>query len=1351
MHRPLSHSLSGKPSSRTEVVKHLSFWSALALSLLPAREAAAFKAKTHVATANATLDRLSSVISAGSEPDILRFSVNGKFLEIPVRFKEAYAAILAQPEAFRAGSVGPDGYLDPMSGQLWAHGNQSPTLRDIVQQITGTAPPSHGIGESLEHRHGLSELRSIDFATAMLSFYETGYAFPGGEEERQQALAFIMGYLAHGVGDGFAHTWVNEIAGGAWNVSDGSGLFGPASEEVKHMAVERFVDALVPSGLVDGAAPRQRLTLHAPLAFLDAFYASPVSAAIVPDTAARDSSPEGFADFYSRVDMFYGGPVTSFFNAQAQLGSSARGWSRVGPVFDLAERFQETDVVGTFLDVADFPAQLMQDLTAAVPAVDPLSVVTFGVVDCHDPIGGGGGGSTGLERLRAIWRFLGTMNDRLDVYAQKAEVVRRNWLQLAECTIQNVTNLDCSDSIGSGEGAVRDACGVLSEQPFRDEGNPHGLYRGALRPESSPDVAEFLLDLRSAYRGEAGFEASGGHARLGGNLERMLDFLTGTGLVLDDFAHVLLPPGSSDGGGSILDEYQQFCAQVRDQGFENCLDLQLAPIAATGRQVACLAEHTECVLQAQEGCLEQACNSACVPPLPCGGLCGDSGGCGDQCSDLFCLEVCPPIVGCFEVCEPVTYATCNAVCSIFSEESDSCFDTAVDSAECVAQQVECDIDNLVSTVTLDNFAEELLTPMRRACDQVDDALAFVRDCMATPEALEACVCDLIGPSQCAQLQKAKQQAQQLAGLAAGVQDEVCKQPAHSLVNLAFLYEDMLDDPLYLSAIAAGLPEKQAEVQALPDGPDKTEKQEALTAFADLVADAQAAEAGNPVPLLMDPDNPTTVVARAYELGLIPVILGPTAQRIASEVGSDMPETFHPFFNSVQGMLIAGLRDASELEELFLAEGVDATRLPLHQPALFSAACSASGANPYCDVIASFDDPNCIDCADQLPVAPFDWIPGRSVVAYEPLDAALASPSNVLTGFPFASSQPAYERFYEKIFRVPGTPTGDVQVALGTAQPDMYQTVLEMVADEANLYALHFYQTKSLPNISSEPGELVVLNRDTLRVERRLPLGHKPRALALNPETHRLYVIDTPSPAAPIHTQMHVVDTTTLTEVASLSIRTAQAIADVAVNPRTNRVYLANTGIGIIQVIDGTTHAELPQVAIGLSPVRLAVDESTNTVFAAMAHRPAPEISALGSFVDDGTTTVIQPFVHLPPIGTIPQDVAFDPVTRRVYVTGLGSPNAPPSVSVIDVDTDTVLGRIQLPAPGRAIALSPSHQRAFVAADGRVTIIDTNTQAVVANVPTPTAFAVAAGMGNEVQLYAGGLQNGTVRRLLFDAP
>jgi hypothetical protein len=988
---------------------------AAAFALTQSEPASAFKPKTHVASANETLDQLANVITfdPAVDSDALTFNVNGQVLTVNVSARKAYRAVLDQPEFFRAGSVGPDGFLDPISGQLWAHSDQSPLLADIAGELTGDRPTTDEDRghDPLSARESLAEFRSIDYATAMLRFAAEDYSFPGGDTEQEQVLAFIIGYISHGIGDSFAHTWINEMANGAWAVERGTGIYGPLTEEIKHVAVERFIDELLPNNLVNlpGDTTRQRLKIRAPKAFLDAFYSAPVSS--LPSTPDPDASPEDFMRFFARVDLVHGGPMSTFFIAQERLADSIVGWSRLGPFFDLAEDYQLGGFENTLLDIADFPDQLKQDLAARLPAVDPWDVVTGGVVNCYDPIGGDTG-PTEIEALRKAWSYLGTMNDRLDVYRLKAEAARRNWIHLSECTIQNITNLDCFEENVANPPAIRDACSVVADLPFEDEGNSNGLFRGELAEHDSPDVTEFLDEMRDAFRGgsDNAFEADSGHFRIGDNVVRMLEYFAGAGMVVDDFADVIVPSRSDDDGPSIRERYEALCDQVNDPAYEKCLNFELLPYAVAGRQAMCVAEHVQCVKDEVKSCLKEACGNACSLPVGCGNICGKSNqsDCKDACTAAFWSS-------------PGTLLTCRELCGVFSSEEDSCTEAAVDVHKCDIEAVKCSYENMEAAVLGENYAQELLAPMQNACETVDDALEYVEQCFSSADALEACVCDHLTTAQCTQLQNVRQRAQQILNVLDSVSNEVCQHPAQAFVNAAFLWEDMLMDPLYLSSVNAALPSKFAEVNAMPPGPERTARLQALNAFQDLVNDATAFRAGNPIPLLTDPDDPNTVLANAFAMNLIPEFLGPTAIQVLNDVGTNLPQTFDPFFNAVQGMKLAPMTGMTDINDL-----VHQATGEHHVPwASYSDECSTVAVGPYCDVLKSFDDPNCYDCDDALQpdMNRSQWIPGRGLVAWNPYDPSGTVAKNVLTNFPLSSFQSAYDDLYLKVFRVPSAVPG----------------------------------------------------------------------------------------------------------------------------------------------------------------------------------------------------------------------------------------------------------------------------------------------------------------------------------------
>ncbi len=176
-------------------------------------KAYAWKTKTHALSANLLL--------ADAADGYL--TVDGTNYKIPQEFMDA---LKAYPNAFRAGTLGPDFYPDMLTGQSYIH----PYDKDA----------GVGVGDWLmELVKGVNSL-------------------PYNSAERKEALAFTLGMAVHFAGDQFGHDFINAFAGGAY----------PAYKEVvkdknklnyiiRHMAEESYMDGLIGSriGSTDVKAP----------------------------------------------------------------------------------------------------------------------------------------------------------------------------------------------------------------------------------------------------------------------------------------------------------------------------------------------------------------------------------------------------------------------------------------------------------------------------------------------------------------------------------------------------------------------------------------------------------------------------------------------------------------------------------------------------------------------------------------------------------------------------------------------------------------------------------------------------------------------------------------------------------------------------------------------------------------------------------------------------------------------------------------------------------------------------------------------------------------------------------------
>lgn len=158
---------------------------------------------------------------------------------------EIAAAILAQPDAFRAGSCGPDGYPDLYIGQ------------SIIHPYVPGQP-----------------WRAIDWAHRVRD--EARSWETGNDEKHQKALAFAAGWMVHYAGDAFGHTWVNSYAGGEWD-------WGDMGIVERHVTLEGYVNSKIPhSG--DGA-DNMSLDMHSGFV---------VDAALLDDDVYGPLAPAGY-------------------------------------------------------------------------------------------------------------------------------------------------------------------------------------------------------------------------------------------------------------------------------------------------------------------------------------------------------------------------------------------------------------------------------------------------------------------------------------------------------------------------------------------------------------------------------------------------------------------------------------------------------------------------------------------------------------------------------------------------------------------------------------------------------------------------------------------------------------------------------------------------------------------------------------------------------------------------------------------------------------------------------------------------------------------------------------------------
>ncbi len=115
----------------------------------------------------------------------------------------------------------------------------------------------------------------------------------------------------------------------------------------------------------------------------------------------------------------------------------------------------------------------------------------------------------------------------------------------------------------------------------------------------------------------------------------------------------------------------------------------------------------------------------------------------------------------------------------------------------------------------------------------------------------------------------------------------------------------------------------------------------------------------------------------------------------------------------------------------------------------------------------------------------------------------------------------------------------------------------------------------------------------VRVDRELPVGHNPVAVAANPTHNEIYVVN--SGVAPANGSLSVIDAEHNAVVATIPLHRQPLSIDL--NSAGTVAYVANSGSNSISVIDLTSRRETAQFAAGDNPVfvRLAADGKTLVV------------------------------------------------------------------------------------------------------------------------------------------------------------
>ncbi|WP_409344285.1 Ig-like domain repeat protein [Paenibacillus sp. MBLB4367] len=193
---------------------------------------------------------------------------------------------------------------------------------------------------------------------------------------------------------------------------------------------------------------------------------------------------------------------------------------------------------------------------------------------------------------------------------------------------------------------------------------------------------------------------------------------------------------------------------------------------------------------------------------------------------------------------------------------------------------------------------------------------------------------------------------------------------------------------------------------------------------------------------------------------------------------------------------------------------------------------------------------------------------------------------------------------------------------------------------------------------------------------------------------------------------------------------------VAVNPATNRIYVANSGTATVTVISGEDNATV-QVPVGFNPQAVAVNPITDNIY--VANRDSNTVTVI-----DGRTN--SPAAISLKVGTIsatgPQALAVNPVTNKIYVADFLSN----MVTVIDGETNKAIKHVTVGNRPTAVAVNPETNRIYVAnaVGNSVTVLNGADDSVAhAAIPTGTKPSAIAVNPNTNLIYTANFDSGNV--------
>lgn len=228
-------------------------------------------------------------------------------------------------------------------------------------------------------------------------------------------------------------------------------------------------------------------------------------------------------------------------------------------------------------------------------------------------------------------------------------------------------------------------------------------------------------------------------------------------------------------------------------------------------------------------------------------------------------------------------------------------------------------------------------------------------------------------------------------------------------------------------------------------------------------------------------------------------------------------------------------------------------------------------------------------------------------------------------------------------------------------------------------------------VTNEEGDSVsVVDRSKDRVVSTIQVGRSPKAIVLEPDTRRAFVLNGGADSVTI------IDVNTHRPVHTFNLDVRARAQEMAISPNGQTLYVANSANNNITVVDTRSFGTVAELAVGIAPAAVAVDPRGARVL--VANQGSNNVTVIDTFLNRVVSTIqVEP-------GPVHIAVDPNPNVDRAYVA---SPSSA-LMSVIAVSSGQVVRRLNV-GPGAVASLPDAiPNRLFVVkgTQGRVTVFDT---------------------------------------------